>query len=111
MRISDEERREVARKLHDTKQDCDQRESPWMVEDLMRALGFGSYEDGEEHIFDRLADLSDRPTCKFKPAYGPDSKGEVSLVECTACAWTIEPWIAYEFRYCPMCGAEVVDDD
>ena len=53
----------------------------------------------------------DRPTCKFKPAYGPDLMGEVSLVECTACAWTIEPWIAYEFRYCPMCGAEVLDED
>lgn len=52
----------------------------------------------------------ERPTCKFKPAYGPDLMGEVSLVECTACAWTIEPWIAYEFRYCPMCGAEVLDD-
>lgn len=58
-----------------------------------------------------LADLTDRPTCKFKPAYGPDLMGEVSLVECTACAWTIEPWIAYEFRYCPHCGAEVVGDD
>ncbi len=57
--ISDDERREVALKLCETKQDCDQRESPWMVEDLMQTLGFGSYEDGEEHIFDRLADLID----------------------------------------------------
>ena len=55
--------------------------------------------------------LIDRPTCKFKPAYGPDLMGEVSLVECTACAWTIEPWIACEFNYCPNCGAEVVDDE
>ena len=53
----------------------------------------------------------ERPTCKFKPAYGPDLMGNVSLVECTACAWTIEPWNAYEFRYCPMCGAEVLDGD
>lgn len=51
----------------------------------------------------------ERPTCEFKPSYGPDLMGEVSLVKCTACAWTIEPWIAYEFRYCPMCGAEVFD--
>lgn len=62
--ISDKERHKVARKLRETKQNCDQRESPWMVEDLMQALGFGSYEDGEEHIFDRLADLIDRPTGK-----------------------------------------------
>ena len=53
----------------------------------------------------------DRPTCEFKPSYGPDLMGNVSLVECTACAWTIEPWNAYEFRYCPMCGAEVLDED
>ena len=64
----------------------------------------------EMAILANLADLIDRPTCKFKPAYGPDLMGEVSLVECTACAWTIEPWIAYEFHYCPMCGAEVVRD-
>lgn len=53
----------------------------------------------------------ERPTCEFKPSYGPDLMGNVSLVECTACAWTIEPWNAYEFRYCPMCGAEVLDED
>jgi hypothetical protein len=33
-----------------------------MVEDLMQALGFGTYEDGDEGIFDRLAGLID-PTC------------------------------------------------
>lgn len=66
----------------------------------------GDYEE----LHRTLADLIDRPTCKFKPAYGPDLMGKVSLVECTACAWTIEPWIAYEFRYCPNCGAEVIDD-
>lgn len=54
---------------------------------------------------------TDRPTCEFKPSYGPDLMGNVSLVECTACAWTIEPWNAYDFRYCPMCGAEVLDED
>ena len=64
----------------------------------------------ENETYAALADFSVRPTCEFKPAYGPDLMGEVSLVECTACAWTIEPWIAYESRYCPNCGAEVVDD-
>lgn len=65
----------------------------------------------ENETYAVLANFIDRPTCEFKPAYGPDMMGEVSLVECTACAWTIEPWIAYEFRYCPMCGAEVLDED
>ena len=64
--------------------------------------------DSDEAGYSQVNDVIDRPTCKFKPANGQDLMGEVSLVECTACAWTIEPWIAYEFRYCPMCGAEVV---
>ena len=64
----------------------------------------GDYEE----LHERLADLIDCPTCEFKPAYGPDLMGKVSLVECTACAWTIEPWNAYYFRYCPNCGAEVI---
>ena len=65
----------------------------------------------ENETYATLADFIDRPTCEFKPAYGPDLMGEVSLVECTACAWTIEPWNAYDFRYCPNCGAEVLDED
>lgn len=65
----------------------------------------------ENETYAALADFIDRPTCEFKPAYGPDSMGEVSLVECTACAWTVEPWNAYDFRYCPNCGAEVLDED
>lgn len=75
---------------------------------------FGAFPADNQHPNDfrelhkLLADLIDRTTCEFKPFYGPDLMGEVSLVECTACAWTIEPWNAYEFRYCPMCGAEVI---
>ena len=53
----------------------------------------------------------ERQTCEFKPAYGPDLMGKVPLVECTACAWTIEPWNAYDFRYCPNCGAEVIEKE
>lgn len=65
----------------------------------------------ENETYAALADFIDRPTCEFKPAYVPDLMGRVSLVECTACAWTIEPWNAYDFRYCPNCGAEVLDED
>lgn len=111
---SDEQRREVARKLRETKQDCDRRESPWMVEDLMQAIGFGGYEDGEEHIFDRLAELIDSPTCK-------DVGGSCVFV-CSKCGCAVdlnggddEPtmWVggrAAVPRYCPNCRAEVIDD-
>lgn len=53
------------------------------------------------------ADLID-PTCRFEPAYEPDVMGKVSLVECSKCGWTIEPWNAVDFRYCPNCRARVV---
>ena len=58
-----------------------------------------------------ISALIDRPTCMFKPAYEPDVMGKVSLVECSKCGWTIEPWNAAGFNYCPNCGAEVVADD
>ncbi|MDY4522745.1 MAG: hypothetical protein SPD80_04050 [Atopobium sp.] len=57
-----DQRKEIAEKLRETKEECNQRDYPWMVEDLMRALGFLSYEDADDQIFDRLAELID-PTC------------------------------------------------
>lgn len=57
--ISDEKRREVAERLRNAS--ARRGDAPWMVEDLMLALGFRCYEDGEDQLFDRLADLIDRP--------------------------------------------------
>lgn len=59
--ISDEKRREVAERLRNAS--ARRGDEPWMVEDLMLALGFRCYEDGEDQLFDYLADLIDRPTC------------------------------------------------
>lgn len=59
--ISDEERREVAERLRSAS--ARRSDVPWMVEDLMLALGFRCYEDEEDQLFNRLADLIDRPTC------------------------------------------------
>lgn len=57
--ISDDERREVARRLRDKKAECEERGYPWMCDDLILALGYDhDYEAGDE-IFDRLADLID----------------------------------------------------
>lgn len=41
--ISDSERREVAARLRATKAECESRDYPWMVEDLLRALRFKRY--------------------------------------------------------------------
>lgn len=64
--ISDEERREVAERLRNAS--ARRGDAPWMVEDLMLALGFRCYEDGEGQLFDRLADLIDRPKAKREDA-------------------------------------------
>lgn len=80
--ISDEERREVAERMRNAS--ARRGDEPWMVEDLMLALGFPCYEDGEDRLFDRLADLIDRP---IGVAYIPDAmEGNV---------------------FCPKCGAEI----
>lgn len=64
--ISDEKRREVAERLRNAS--ARRGDEPWMVEDLMLALGFRCYEDGEDQLFDYLADLIDRPKAKREDA-------------------------------------------
>lgn len=104
------ERREVAerlRKLPSTA-DADGCCTAW---DVLFALGMKAgdtigFVPADNAV--RLAELIDQ-TCRFEPAYEPDATGSVSLVECSKCGWTIEPWNAAGFRYCPNCGAEVVD--
>ena len=64
--ISDEKRREVAERLRNAS--ARRGDAPWMVEDLMLALGFRCYEDGEDQLFDYLADLIDRPKAKREDA-------------------------------------------
>lgn len=110
--ISDEERREVAERLRSAS--ARRSDAPWMVEDLMLALGFRCYEDGEDQLFDRLADLIDRPSC-----FDTESKDSKSFT-CSACGFSesklvISPftlsflWVKPSYRYCPRCGAEVVE--
>lgn len=81
MIISDNERREVARRLRGKKVECEERGYPWMCDDLILALGYDhDYEAGDE-IFDRLADI-------IEPNYKPDPEYETwcnSLV-----GWAIE---------------------
>lgn len=106
--ISDEERREVAERLRSAS--ARRGDVPWMVEDLMLALGFRCYEDGEDQLFDRLADLIDRPTCDVRMGV----TGHVGV--CMRCGAMVEMRAAVfdatealPTRYCPNCGAEVVE--
>ena len=116
MATSDDKRREVAARLRITKSECESRDYPWMVEDLLQALGFERYEDAENGIFDRLADLIDRPTC--------DDVGDDWTFRCSACGSELDIRDAFEDeptmwkdgaaevpKYCPNCGAKVVRTD
>lgn len=104
--ISDKQRREVAEKFRRYNISVF-KDSP--IVPFLDCLGVGYMN--WRGVLDNIADLIDRPTCMFKPAYEPDVMGKVSLVECSKCGWTIEPWNVAGFNYCPNCGAEVVADD
>ena len=102
--INDSERREIAARLRITKAECESRDYPWMVEDLLQALGVKRYEDAEDGIFERLADLIDRPTCKN--IGGEDgTNGEYYDFFCSVCGFASG---VTDPKYCPNCGAEVV---
>lgn len=108
--MTSDERVEIAARLRATKAECDERGYPWMVEDLLQALGFETYEDGEGGIFDRLADLID-PTCHVVTS--GEWRGRPIGSACSVCHAPLYPstaW-AHGMRYCAQCGSRVVDDD
>lgn len=111
MITSDEERREVAARLRATKSECESRDYPWVVEDLLQALGFERYEDAEDGIFERLADLIDRPTCRLDLT-DVETHGNVKvrIYECSRCGRTCED-VYGKYERCPHCGGVVVEDD
>lgn len=132
MAISDAERREVAAKLsveaqawRDTFPDevCDLGDVSALMQDLCHFAGLrGKVPCGD--IFQRFADLIDRPTCKLVEAW--DGEREQHCLDCTAChfgrraieqedagVWynARELWVNVEYddlTHCPYCGAEVV---
>ena len=106
MMIDDKERREVARKLRESREFisglgvCSPASKAF--DTFERILECIDYEQG--NIFDSRADLIDRPTCRF---HDTDHEYEDS-VRCDRCRETFErPW--EPFRYCPHCGSEVVE--
>lgn len=116
MESTSDERRQVAERLRITKAECESRDYPWMVEDLLQAIGFERYEDGEDGIFDRLADLIDRPTCR-------NISGYQDVFECSECRCRVElitevcnehgePFsVSLMPSFCPNCGAVVMDNE
>lgn len=110
MRISDTERREIARKLREIERQtlCELTDGE-LIDFLVEAVGFNRYtnEDFDEGLLGHIADLIDRPTCK-NSEYLYDG----SFFECSECG---ERWeltcggpADNHLNFCPRCGAEVV---
>lgn len=97
MRISDEERREVANRMREY-------DVYWFKESaivpFLECLGLGY--TGWRGVLDRLADLIDRPVTtrhgRFKKRHG----WEVPL--CEVCGYAIGD---SRWNYCPKCGATI----
>ena len=97
--IRDDERREVASRMREILRD-----DPHGWLDIMVGKAVvGVMGDGEK-IGETVADLIDRPTCHISAT---DHEYEDS-VRCDRCRMTFRrPW--EPFKYCPNCGAEVVE--
>lgn len=108
--ISDTERREIARKLREiegrTTSELTDGELLDLLADKVRFGRYGS-KNFDEGLFERIAELVDRPTCK-NSEYLYDG----SFFECSKCGerWELTCGSPADnnLNFCPRCGAEVV---
>lgn len=107
--ISDQERREVAAKLRSLDESIDGVPSMCTKQEHnAMALGAIRAVIGKGDIFHLLADLIDRPTCKNLATKLADE------LLCSRCGEHVdiaymESADDYHARYCPNCGAEMID--
>ena len=103
--ISNEERREIARKLREIDRQplCELTDGE-ILDLLAASVGFDQdwNEDFDEGLLGRIADLIDRPSTtrhgKFRTKYGRKTPC------CEVCGYSIGDM---RWGYCPKCGAEV----
>ena len=108
MRISDEKRCEIAASLRESREFISGLPKASLEQNALdtfeRILACVDYEQG--NIFDYLADLIDRPTCKTIEHGRPDE-----FHVCKSCSRCSYGWFEdiYDkpYSYCPNCGAEV----
>lgn len=106
--ISDSERREVAARLRFTDHNMTWSEGCFCIADDVGAAPTGNEHDDVLAFAHALSDLIDRPTCKNLATHLVDE------LVCSACGERVD--IAYldsdddyRVRYCPHCGAKVVE--
>ena len=110
MRISDTERREVARKLREIEElnNINAATDRELLDAIAYVIGMGSYGGVWcSALLNKLADLIDRPTCR-----NAADPYDGSFFECPRCG---ERWELIcgspadnNLGFCPGCGAEVV---
>lgn len=109
--ITDEERREVVQTLRGLDESIDEwgESRPLEHDAMMLRVIRAVVSKGD--IFQRLADFIDRPTCSMVECtvdHGSRSWG----MRCTACGREFEHMKpGFGWRFCPNCGAEVIDED
>lgn len=118
MEISNEERREVVEIMRAEAQIwhillpgvyLNRRETSMFFQDIMHFVGINGRPEPEV-IYNRLADLIDRPTCRN--VYDESKVGACENgFECSECGNVVEDgegWLVNgTFNYCSECGAEV----
>lgn len=110
MAISDSERREAARKLREIERQtlCELTDGE-LIDILAVAVGFDRYgsKSFDDGLFERIAELVDRPTCK-----NSEDLYDGSFFECSECGerWelTCGSSVDNNLCFCHRCGAEVV---
>lgn len=114
MRISDQERREIAAQLRKSRDFVSSLPKVSLEQNAFdtfeRVLECVHYEGG--NLFDYLASLIDRPTCRN--VYDETEMGACENgFKCSKCGEIVEDYEGYRitgtFNYCPKCGREVVD--
>ena len=111
--ITDQQRREAAASLREAVADA--RNSGCLLDaEVFSILGVDSGDlDGSSDPEDvmRLADLIDRPTCRVESAERWETAGCGRGVDYElSCGHAATLGECDELRFCPLCGAEVVDE-
>ncbi len=101
--VSDEQRREVAAELRRQAAYGDGNLGEWWQRLQDIALDEVDFPKPEQ-LFEKLADLIDRPTCRAMQ----DAPG--AFYECTRCGYDEWATTASIDNYCPHCGAVVIGD-